>query len=65
MTTTKLLIERRDAELERLKIPTLRLEFADVVRDPAAAVDQLIAFGELAPTAEQRAAAIAHVEKRL
>ena len=63
--TLRLMLDRRDADLVSLNIPTLRLPFADMIRDPAAAVDVMIAFCGITPTAEQHAAAIAHVDPDL
>jgi hypothetical protein len=57
--------ERRDADLARLNVETLRLPFVDVLRDPTAAVDRIIAFAGIIPTEEQRRRAIAHVDPRL
>jgi hypothetical protein len=64
-STLQKMLDRRDADLAALNIPTLRLPFADVIHDPTAAVDAMIAFGGLSPTDEQRAAAIAHVDPTL
>jgi len=63
VTTT--MIEKRDADLERLKIPALHIPFAELLRDPTAAIDYMIEFAGISPTDEQRAEAIAHVDPKL
>jgi hypothetical protein len=40
----------------------LHVPYGEVVSDPEAVVDQMIAFLQITPTSEQRAAAIAHVK---
>jgi len=58
-------IAKRDADLEALKIPTLRVNYADVVSDPTSVVDAIIAFAGITPTASQRLAAINHMRPEL
>jgi hypothetical protein len=63
--TTTSRLARREADLAAMDVPTLRLPFADTIADPAATVEKLIAFCEINPTPEQRAAAIAFVDPAL
>jgi len=58
--------QRRDAAIAEHGIPALQLDFKnEVVRNPAAAVDAIIAFLGIEPTPSQREAAIAHVRPEL
>jgi hypothetical protein len=53
---------RQDADLASWNVPALRVPFTDMLASPAATVDRLIAFCWLAPTPEQRQAAIAFID---
>ena len=50
------MIATRDADIERLKIPTLSLDYADVLANPAKAVNDLIAFADIPPSPDRAAA---------
>jgi hypothetical protein len=52
-------IKRRDEDLGRLGVPTMRVEYADILRDTRAVVEQIVAFVgiERDPEAIQRAMA--------
>lgn len=63
--TPQYLRSARDYALRQIDVPILRLAYSDVVADPEATVQQLIDFCDLQPTAEQRAAAIAHIDPAL
>lgn len=58
-------IDIRDAAIASCGIRSLRVSFDALTRDPATAVDRLIAFCGLTPTTEQRAAAIAFIRPEL
>jgi hypothetical protein len=58
-------LDKRDQDLATLNLPTLRLAYYDVLRDPGSAADALAAFAGIQPTENQRAAAIAHVDQTL
>jgi hypothetical protein len=62
---TETMYRKRDSDVAQLKVPTLRLPFIELLHDPAAAVDKIIAFASIKPTATQRVASIAHVEPTL
>jgi len=59
------LVTMRDADSARLNIPTLTLNYADILADPTKAVNDLIAFAGINPTQEQIGAAVAFVEPEL
>jgi hypothetical protein len=59
------MISTRDADIERLNIPCLCLNYADVLADPQQVVDQLVDFVGISPTPEQTVAAVAFVDKTL
>lgn len=63
--TPEIYASSRDEAINRLALPTLRMNYYDVLRDPAAAVDRLVEFCDIAPTDAQREAAIAHVDPAL
>lgn len=59
------LIVKRDADLSEQNIPTLRLDYHDVLRNPEKVVDSVIQFVGITPTPEQRQSAIDHVNPSL
>ena len=50
--------------LQKTNVPVLSLEYEDILSDPAQVVDRIIRFLDLAPTADQREDAIAHVQPK-
>lgn len=48
------MIAARDEALRRCTRPILRVEYGEIVQDPYRALDQIVAFCGIAPTAEQR-----------
>lgn len=56
---------QREHDLAQLKIAALRLEYRHIVQHPEATVDEIIRFVGITPTAEQRQAAIDHVDPSL
>uniref|UniRef100_A0A6M3K6I1 Glycosyltransferase n=1 Tax=viral metagenome TaxID=1070528 RepID=A0A6M3K6I1_9ZZZZ len=59
------LYRQREADLGKLRIPVLPLEYRDIIQNPVATVEEIIWFLGITPTAEQRRAAIAHVDPTL
>ena len=59
------LLATRDAELARLNIPTLAINYADILANPTKAVNDLAAFAGISPTQDQIAAAVAFVDSSL
>ena len=58
-------VDTRDAQVAKLNIPVLHLDFKATVTDPAAAVTSIIVFLGLTPTPAQLQAAIDHPDKSL
>jgi hypothetical protein len=58
-------VDTRDAQIAKLNIPVLHLDFKATVTDPAAAVTSIIVFLGLTPTPAQLQAAIDHPDKSL
>lgn len=58
-------LRKRDADLARLEVPTLALDFADVVRDPHGTIDKLCEFAGIQASIKQREAAAAFVDPKL
>jgi hypothetical protein len=58
-------VDTRDAQIAKLNIPVLHLDFKATVTDPAAAVTSIIVFLGLTPTPAQLQAAINHPDKSL
>lgn len=55
----------RDADLSRLKVDCLRVNFRDVVNDTQVVIDRIVEFLGISPTAEQRQAAMEFVDPTL
>lgn len=55
----------RDDAIKSLSLPAVYMPYHEVLRDPAAAVDRLVEFCGITPTADERMAAIAHVDPAL
>ena len=58
-------VQKQDADIERLQVPCLRVQFTDLMNHPAEAIATIIAFCGLSPTDEQRMAAISFVDPDL
>jgi hypothetical protein len=59
------LAEQRDADLARLQIPTLRIQYSEMMDDPSHIVELLTGFCEIQPRLSQRRAAIRFVDPTL
>ena len=59
------LIAKRDADLQQAGIPTLKLNYADVLKDSAKTVRDLVEFLGIMPTNEQIAEAVSFVDPTL
>src|SRR5208283_1441635 len=55
----------RDAALDNLSVPVLRINYAEMTRRPKWAISQITEFCELLPSQQQIAAAIAFIDQKL
>jgi hypothetical protein len=58
-------VRQQNIALEQITVPRLRIWFADMMRDPALTVTQLVAFCGLSPSVEQLQAALNFVDPSL
>jgi len=58
-------IDQRDADLARLKVPTLYVPYKKIVSDPKGWVLKIIDFLEINPSTRRLQAAINHVDEKL
>ena len=59
------IFNRRDTAIAKLKLPTLIVDYDNLIENAEESVDKIIAFLEIQPSAEQREAAIAHINPNL
>jgi hypothetical protein len=58
-------IQKRDNDIQSLKVDVLRLQYHETLKDPTGTVDKIIAFLGITPTEEQRAKAIEFIDPSL